>query len=506
MKQLLLIFLLCLFPLICHPATYYIDYNAANDSANGTAKETPWKRAPGMKGFAGSYTHAAGDVFIFKGGVTWPAAALPLTIGYSGTAGNIDTYTVDQTWYTGGAYDYPVFNGNNSLGANSYIIGDNSVSQSYILINGLKLIKTWGTDGTGSTAKFTGGGNSIEISNCYLSPEAIEAFSYNNSSGAKSKVYIHDNYITNAGRAVVYSRTGSTLDDVRIYNNTYVGVDSTSLGGFHLDGFMVGDANTTNCTNGGVTTITNILVYNNKFSGLWPVATAQFYSNGCTSNLTFYNNQFALENSTGQSGCLLPDGAIYLRHDGGTMKFYNNTFSSDSVPGMSGGMKYGIFIGTPTDSATIDIRNNIFSGLPIDVEVTTGYGSLTMDYNLHNPSTAGGYGYPFGIGASFKTWAQTLALGYEAHSPTPATPKFVAVADGTAGSGNWQLQSDSPAIDVGTDLSAAFTTDILGLHRPANVGAVAWDIGAYEKMLYSRGTLGSGPAVTIGAGAVATIY
>src|SRR5674536_23253 len=82
-----LLFILTCFLFLLHAApvlsaTYYIDYNAANDSANGTTTSTPWKRSPGMVGFTGRYSHSAGDIFVFKGGVTWPAAVLPSTIKY----------------------------------------------------------------------------------------------------------------------------------------------------------------------------------------------------------------------------------------------------------------------------------------------------------------------------------------------------------------------------------------------------------------------------------------
>lgn len=30
-------------------ATYYVDYSTGSDANNGTAKATPWKRAPGMR-------------------------------------------------------------------------------------------------------------------------------------------------------------------------------------------------------------------------------------------------------------------------------------------------------------------------------------------------------------------------------------------------------------------------------------------------------------------------
>ncbi len=90
-------------------ATYYIDYASGNDANNGLTTSTPWKNAPGMDGFTASYSHSAGDIFIFKGGVTWNSSALPLTIGYSGTSGNVDTYTTDESWYSGGSWSQPIF-------------------------------------------------------------------------------------------------------------------------------------------------------------------------------------------------------------------------------------------------------------------------------------------------------------------------------------------------------------------------------------------------------------
>lgn len=60
------------------PATYYVDFVGGSNANVGTSKAAPWKLAPGMPGFAAwFYKHAAGDRFIFKGGVTWPKTALP---------------------------------------------------------------------------------------------------------------------------------------------------------------------------------------------------------------------------------------------------------------------------------------------------------------------------------------------------------------------------------------------------------------------------------------------
>ena len=96
-------------------ATYYIDYETGNDTATGLTKQTAWKCHPFMAGFTGAYTFHAGDIYILKGGVTWPNAAFPLVIQnawnkeYSGldTAWNI--VTVDRSWYSGATWTRPVF-------------------------------------------------------------------------------------------------------------------------------------------------------------------------------------------------------------------------------------------------------------------------------------------------------------------------------------------------------------------------------------------------------------
>ena len=72
--------------------TYYIDYTTGLDSNSGTSKSTPWKRCPGMVGFGGTYSHSAGDRFIFKGGVTWPRSVFQFHITNSGASGNPDYY------------------------------------------------------------------------------------------------------------------------------------------------------------------------------------------------------------------------------------------------------------------------------------------------------------------------------------------------------------------------------------------------------------------------------
>jgi hypothetical protein len=100
--------------------TFYVDYEGGSESNSGESTGAAWKRAPGMQGFTHSYTHKAGDHFIFKGGVTWPKGVFPFVIAHSGEAGNEDYYGVNESWYAGSRYEAPVFNAEGSRITNEY--------------------------------------------------------------------------------------------------------------------------------------------------------------------------------------------------------------------------------------------------------------------------------------------------------------------------------------------------------------------------------------------------
>jgi hypothetical protein len=112
-------------------ATYYIDWTGGNDSNNGTSTATPWKRHPYMATEAVTYTHAAGDRFIFKGGETWPASCFNMDISAWGTSANWDVYTSDPAWYSGGSFTRPIFD---------FELADLTTRQVGIYGNGLKYI------------------------------------------------------------------------------------------------------------------------------------------------------------------------------------------------------------------------------------------------------------------------------------------------------------------------------------------------------------------------------
>lgn len=65
-----------------------------------------------MSNWAGSgYSHSPGDRFIFKGGVTWPSACFWFNILAGGNSSGNDYYGVDKTWFSGGSFTRPIFDG-----------------------------------------------------------------------------------------------------------------------------------------------------------------------------------------------------------------------------------------------------------------------------------------------------------------------------------------------------------------------------------------------------------
>ncbi len=487
-------------------ATYYIDYAGGSDSNNGISRHSAWKHHPYMVGWSGSYRHRAGDKFIFKGGVVWKYSSsdhiFPWTIKAGGAHGNPDRYTVDKTWHNGPSWTPPVFDGgqqteggHQTLGANSWLIGDGQNPVSNIVIDGLRFQNIGNParhEGSGTAIYFLGSGSSIEIENCVIIPHSMQAFAYANYAHRKNAraIYIHDNRISYSGRGVIYGYTGYTVDDVKVYNNKWQGPGLklaedfyTGPSKYHNDGLMTGCP--AGCS-GKRPAVTNILFNNNLFYGAWEYCTGQYYSNGYTSNTSIYNNVFSIENNS-SNGTPMQNFIEFYKNDWGTINIYNNTFSSDSLIGYGTGVNEGFHFVYPSNAAhplTINIENNIFSGLPIGIVIGSGaWNAMNIDHNLYNITTLGRYGYVDYIAPkNYSSISAACGGGYDCNSLMSGSysssyPGFISKPAGRAGIGNWQLQSGSPAIGAGVNLSSVFNTDITGATRPS---AGAWTIGAYE--------------------------
>ena len=148
---------------------YYIDFSTGTDKATGLSKTTPWKVHPFMNGFAGAYTHAAGDTFYFKGGVTWPAACFCMTISASGTTAKPDYYGANVSWFTGSSFTKPIFDAQQAVLAKSQkiidISNDSDIIVDKIEIRGL-LVNTNNNFMLASISSYNS--QYITIKNCYI--------------------------------------------------------------------------------------------------------------------------------------------------------------------------------------------------------------------------------------------------------------------------------------------------------------------------------------------------
>ena len=474
-----------LLPKISSAATYYIDHDAGSDSNGGTSTSAPWQHCPGMYGWTGFYTHATGDTFVFKGGVTWTRhntgieTSEILIIANSGTnSSNPDVYMSGQrcgqsgsvscnggvAWGTG----YPIFDGETKY----YSIY--ASNKSNITIDGLKSYNN-GLGNRGFT--FLGGTGGIEVKNCWFQTGAVNALDWGPRNVNASKFWVHDNYFIQGLHAFFAGpgTDGYTYDDVRFYNNIVQGVAAgTELGGSHPDGIQIqGPASFV---------FTNTKIYNNQFRGVFGEGMTAVINLQWHSGLEIYNNLIAFENTTDNATNYLAIAAISLgymdsQHDE-NVKIYNNTISSDANYTNNKGWKFGIIVAG--NQGVVDIKNNIFSNCEYDMLITRVGTTVTSDYNFFNNAGRGrkiwdytGANIYDAIGASS---AVCSTLGWECHSVS-GDPKFTTLPTGTYLSGDFSLQSSSTAKDSGTNLEVSYNADINNISRPQGS---AWDIGAYE--------------------------
>ena len=145
MRKLFLLLAVLLFAATAHATTYYIDYASGSNSNAGTSKGAPWKSHPYMQQGAGcggathSYTHANGDRFIFKGGVSWPAACFVMTIATGGASGAVDYYGVDTTWFSGGSFTQPKFDMANAVPTGNNVTTFPSAFGGYVTFDDLEI-------------------------------------------------------------------------------------------------------------------------------------------------------------------------------------------------------------------------------------------------------------------------------------------------------------------------------------------------------------------------------
>lgn len=372
----LLIVLICIFSSsVLYAATYYIDYSAGADANNGLSTATPWKHHPYMSAFSGSYSHSNGDVFVFKGGVTWPTK--PIVVQNSGGAGNPDIYMSGHrcgqsgsnscnsgvAWGSGQAILSGSCTGSCATGTAQavYIRAHENLTFDGLSFPSIgfdqKVIDILGTLG-GITVKycnFEQGITGISIST--VSTES-------NASG----VELHHNTFKDLanGIYIIGHYTTYTLDDVNIHNNVFQGIGpGYSSGGYHPDGIQI--------SGNHEWSISNLKIENNQFRGVWnTVSTSMIYLQWVNGAI-IRNNLFAPE-STDNVGILYSPGAITLgstessQHNA-NIKIQNNTWAADANYASNQGMTkcFASFF----NNGDVEITNNIFSRCEISISSQT---------------------------------------------------------------------------------------------------------------------------------------
>src|SRR5215813_9183431 len=454
--------LMMLFAMPSFATTYYIDFASGSDTNNGTSKSTPWQRSPGMTGFKGQYTHAQGDVFIFKGGVTWTSTALPLTMVNSGGAGNPDKYTVDSSWFTGTSYSAPIFDGASIIG--NLIFGS---AVSNITINGLKL-----QNGGQSTA--VDSFHALECDDCdqlTISNNILTPFTWlgiylpaTQTGNTHHGIFIFGNDISNVSMGIVVATAApnAIVDTVQIHDNVIHDFASKIGGGVHGDGIHLWGQPSDNSQ-----FLSNVKIYNNLFYGSFDRTfgtsggmTAFIFSENATSNILIYNNAGSY---TGTPTANLFESMISLGGNpgaGGGHQVFNNSFYG-TIPGMSAAILLG-------KSPNTTIQNNILSGMR--------FAYFSGD-TLSDPGTVIDYN---NVGAQEPamwnnvdtSWAAWQAQGRDRNGVN-LDPKYVLPP------ANLHLQSNSPDVAIGINLSTIFTLDKDGQNRPS-LGP--WTLGAFANV------------------------
>lgn len=243
-----------------------------------------------------------------------------------------------------------------------------------------------------------------------------------------------------------------------------------------VDGFEI-----RNGPKGGITVsgnynqILNSIVHNNGNLGSSPYGQDGIYSDeGCTG--TIYKGNYIHHN--GRTGSNLDHG-LYLCGDSeqiinnivlvnaacglqiagyatvSSMKVYNNVFAFNGTDGIILWMAL----------SGVDIKNNILyqnGHWAIGTYAATGSG-VNVDHNLCFGNVYGNYSFTDGGSTC------SYALGTTVNTD----PLF---ANGAASTFDAHLNSGSPAIQAGLNLSSVFTTDLAGAARSASG---AWDLGTY---------------------------
>jgi hypothetical protein len=477
----------------------HIHYIAGNgsDSNNGTSETTPWLHAPGMTGCTSncaSYSPAAGDQIILRGGDTWhfsgggSPVGLPWTWTASGASGSHIYVGVDKTWFTGGSWNRPILTGDNALSINP--VGSCANTNSGFFTQSGSYVDFDNVEFTGMCSSGSDGHGALSCSSNCDDPQVT--MNQGTHDSVFENLYFHGwthvrfscSYTTQLnGNCDVMTSILNDSHSTGDMNNQYVGIvvdgsDSDPLSGGCMvyGGYDVHNSVCRYASQGFVTNNTryfhdNLIEYINessdgvRHSNGWEM-------NGSNTALDWYNNVVR------HNGTISSLGVNLWFNPGGDLHSYNNL-----VYDVHAGANYWDIAGV---GGTYYIYNNTLQDPTI---ANNTYQPIILSTNNHFIGATGFSGVFLSSSrvtdtkSVYQTDAQANAQGYTAanqYAPTSsggATVGAGANLTSSCGSNFAQLCSD-------TTLACSYDSTNHVVSCPARTpnprsSSGAWDAGAY---------------------------
>jgi len=506
-------------------ATYYIDFASGNNSNAGTSTGAPWKHSPGdtnATSTAASVTLVAGDVVKFKGGVTYQGFVV-LTNGGSSASPLIFDGNFANDWGTGRAVWDGMYHTNGTLlGA--------VVSISNLVVRGFTFQNAGGYDdthpfvvtnqspqisaSTGGVGVMMWGGSRYEnivVHDCF----------FNKIGNWRNHASFTSDAITGFGVAFRYVFGGMVSNCVVMRTHTGIGIYScrdVTVHGNDIStnivwGVDVAPQQTTDIISNITVSANAIHDYPQFVEGNWlgggdPPHTDGIFVRDSAITATWYpvkvhGNRFWCDYPESSLG---GTASIFISQ-GPSVWIYNNVVNSDSHTRMVS-VEYqattdndqfvlianNTILSSSTDllfaDETNDVRrvmyvwNNILLKTPgvaaNNPMITALSGDLPnrLDYNLfYDPDTVAASKYTHVIPA-YTLWDNRMAWYQVDTNSVYSNPLLVDRTNSVPSLRNFRPMAGSPALNLGTNLTSYFTTDILGASRPSSG---AWTAGAYQE-------------------------
>lgn len=424
-------------------ATYYIDYTNGSDSNPGTSKTTPWKRHPYMQGYTSTYSHQAGDRFIFKGGVVWPSAVFPLVISNGGNSSVSDYYGVDKIWYVGTTWVRPVFDGGGTANAFKNFV---KINADYVKFDNFEMKNYYWNASTG------GYGTAYIIHGKY------------------TYIHITNNYFHG------WNHSADAADDLDLVLGDYPPDTGNVFDSNIVDGVGGGSDSGMAIHNGSGIISNNII--RNLPNGILPAGEKPEIVGNI---LGPFNSSFDGRH----------ENAIQPLGDQ-SMVIYNNK--------IHGARGVTVFVGQPGTEAYV-FNNVIYDTAPIPLLVDGRGTSLFKVYMFNNTLEHEGSNISY-VGSNFTLDARNNHLidgginGATTQSNNLNQTMTQASAAGYKLANLYSpISETSPTVGAGADLSYFCSADKAGpalckdINGKARSQGMKWDIGAYQFQSNSTGTL-----------------